>query len=57
MLNDELREAIIARVPVRQLKELALKVRRARYPRRAAIDLVRRGETTIEEVNRVTAMA
>jgi general secretion pathway protein E len=56
VLNDELREAIIARAPVRQLKELALKAG-SRFLRMAAIELVRRGETTIEEVNRVTAMA
>ncbi|MCC6631802.1 MAG: type II/IV secretion system protein [Gammaproteobacteria bacterium] len=56
VLNDELREAIIARAPVRQLKEMALKAG-SRFLRSAAVDLVRRGETTIEEVNRVTAMA
>lgn len=56
VLNDELREAIIARAPVRQLKEMALKSG-SRFLRSAAVDLVRRGETTIEEVNRVTAMA
>lgn len=56
VLNDELREAIIARAPVRQLKELALKSG-SRFLRSSAIDLVRTGETTIEEVNRVTAMA
>jgi len=56
VLNDELREAIIARAPVRQLKVMALKSG-SRFLRSAAVDLVRRGETTIEEVNRVTAMA
>jgi general secretion pathway protein E len=55
-LNDELREAVVARVPVRQLKELAVKSG-ARLIRHAALDLVKRGETTIEEVNRVTSMA
>ena len=55
-MNDELREAIVARVPMRQLKELAAKSG-ARLIRNAALDLVRRGETTIEEVNRVTSMA
>jgi general secretion pathway protein E len=55
-MNDELREAIVARVPVRQLKELAAKSG-ARLIRSAALDLVRRGETTIEEVNRVTSLA
>jgi general secretion pathway protein E len=56
VLNDELREAIIARAPVRQLKELAHKSG-SRFLRTAALDLVRRGKTTIEEVNRVTTMA
>jgi general secretion pathway protein E len=56
VLNDEIREAIVGRVPVRQLKELAEKAG-VRLIRRAAIELVRRGETTIEEANRVTSMA
>ena len=56
MLNDEIREAIVGRMPVRQLKELAYKSG-LRLIRGAAVDLVRRGETTLEEVNRVTAMA
>jgi general secretion pathway protein E len=56
LLNDELREAIVARVPVRQLKELAARSG-VRLIRRAAIDLLQAGETTLEEVNRVTAMA
>ena len=56
MLNDEIREAIVGRMPVRQLKELAYKSG-LRLIRGAAIDMVRRGETTLEEVNRVTAMA
>jgi general secretion pathway protein E len=55
-LNDEIREAIIARVPVRQLKELAIKSG-SRFLRAAALDLVRRGATTLEEANRVTALA
>jgi len=56
VLNDEIREAIVGRVPVRQLKELAEKAG-VRLIRRAAIELVRNGETTIEEANRVTSMA
>jgi general secretion pathway protein E len=56
VLNDELREGIIARLPVRQLKEMARSTG-MRLIRSAAIDLVRRGETTIEEVNRVTTLA
>ena len=56
VLKDELREAIIDRAPVRQLKELAQKGG-ARFLRTAALDLVKQGRTTLEEVNRVTAMA
>jgi general secretion pathway protein E len=56
VLNDELREAIINRAPVRQLKELSKKGG-VRLIRSVALDLVRRGETTLEEVNRVTVMA
>jgi general secretion pathway protein E len=56
VLNDELREAIISRAPVRQLKELSQKGG-VRLIRSVALDLVRRGETTLEEVNRVTVMA
>jgi general secretion pathway protein E len=56
VLNDEIREAIVGRMPVRQLKELAYKSG-LRLIRGAAVDMVRRGETTLEEVNRVTAMA
>ena len=56
VLNDELREAIINRAPVRQLKELSRKGG-VRLIRSVALDLVRRGETTLEEVNRVTVMA
>jgi len=56
VLNDEIREAIIARAPVRQLKELAHRSG-VRLIRQSALELVRRGETTLEEVNRVTTMA
>jgi general secretion pathway protein E len=56
VLNDEIREAIVNRVPVRQLKELARQAG-VRLIRTAALDLVRRGYTTVEEVNRVTIMA
>jgi general secretion pathway protein E len=52
VLNDELREAIIARVPVRQLKEMAIAYK-VRFIRSAALELVRSGLTTVEEVNRV----
>ena len=56
VLDDDLREAIVARTPVRQLKEMAHKSG-VRLLRASALDLVRRGQTTLEEVNRVTVMA
>jgi general secretion pathway protein E len=56
VLNDELREAIVSRAPVRQLKELAHK-NNIRLIRSVALDLVRDGLSTIEEVNRVTAVS
>jgi general secretion pathway protein E len=46
----------VARAPVRQLKELAIKSG-SRFMRVSAIALVKQGLTTLEEVNRVTAMA
>jgi general secretion pathway protein E len=55
-LNDELRELIIARAPIRQIKEAAARVG-ARSIREAALDRVRLGETTLEEINRVTFVA
>jgi len=56
VLNDEIREAIVNRAPVRQLKELAQQAG-VRLLRASALDLVRCGQTTLEEVNRVTVMA
>ena len=56
VLDDEMREAIVNRAPVRQLKELAQRAG-VRLLRASALELVRRGETTLEEVNRVTVMA
>ena len=56
VMNDDLREAIINRTPIRQLKELAHKSG-VRLLRTSALELVRQGQTTLEEVNRVTVMA
>ena len=53
VMNDDLRELIVAREPVRRLKEAASAA--GTVPLRdAALDLVRAGETTLEEINRVT---
>ena len=55
-LDDEIRELILARAPIRQLKEAA---RRGgtRSLRESALDLVRVGITSLEEANRVTFVA
>ena len=55
-LNDELREKIVAREPIRVLKELAHR-NGTRFLREAAVKLVRSGETTLQEINRVTFVA
>jgi general secretion pathway protein E len=56
VLDDELREAIVARAPVRRLRELAV-AGGAKLLRRAALELVERGVTTLQEADRVTALA
>jgi len=56
VLNDELRELIIARAPARKLKEMARAA--GTLPlREAAMRLVNNGQTSIEEINRVTFVA
>jgi len=56
VLNDELREMIVARAPVRKLKDAARAA--GTVPLRdAAMALVQAGETTLEEINRVTFVA
>ncbi len=54
--NDEIRELIVTREPVRRVKEAA-HVNGTRSMREAALELVRRGETTLQEINRVTSLA
>jgi general secretion pathway protein E len=56
VLNDELRELIIARAPARKLKEAAAAAGSVPL-REAAMQLVQAGETTLEEINRVTFVA
>ncbi|NMG01150.1 GspE/PulE family protein [Aromatoleum toluolicum] len=56
LLDDELRQTIIDRKPIAELKELAKK-RGLRLLRESALDLVRTGQTTLEEINRVTFVA
>jgi general secretion pathway protein E len=56
VLNDELRELIVARAPARKLKEAARAA--GTLPLRdAAMKLVDAGETSLEEINRVTFVA
>jgi len=55
-LDDDLRELIATRTSIRQIKEYAQK-QGTHLLRDAALEMAWRGETTIEEVNRVTAMA
>jgi len=55
-LTDDLRELIVAAAPLRLLREEA--GRSGMSPLRdAALDMVRRGESTLEEINRVTFVA
>ena len=56
LLNDELRELIATRQPIRAVKEAARRLG-TRDLREAALDLVRAGETTLTEINRVTFVA
>ena len=55
-LTDDLREAIVAGAPTRQLRETAARDG-MRSLREAALALVKQGHTTLEEINRVTFVA
>jgi general secretion pathway protein E len=55
-LNDEIREAIIARQPIRVIREAAAR-NGTRFLRDIALEMVGRGETTLQEINRVTLVA
>jgi general secretion pathway protein E len=52
LLDDELREMIVTKEPVRRVKEAAHR-KGTRVLRDVAMDLVRQGETTLQELNRV----
>ena len=56
ILNDELREMIVAREPIRKLKEAAKRSGMTTI-REAAIAAVGSGITTLQEINRVTFIA
>jgi general secretion pathway protein E len=55
-LNDEIRELIVDKQPIRRIKAAAT-ANGTRSLRLAALDLVKRGATTIEEIRRVTLHA
>ncbi len=55
-VTPEIAELIVARAPVRALREAAAQSG-TRFLRQAALDLVKRGETTLAEINRVTKLA
>jgi general secretion pathway protein E len=55
-LNEEIRELIIARQPLRLIREAAQR-NGTRFLRELALDRVACGETTLQEINRVTIVA
>jgi len=52
-LNDEIRELIVERAPIRRIKEAA-RANGMHFLRESAVELVRCGETDLQEINRVT---
>jgi general secretion pathway protein E len=56
VLDDELRELIVSREPIRRIKEVASD-KGMQFIRQAALGLVKSGQTTLEEINRVTFVA
>jgi general secretion pathway protein E len=56
VLDDELKDLIASRAPMLKLKEAA-RVAGSAGLREAALELVRRGETSMEEIDRVTFVA
>jgi len=55
-LNDEIRELIVEKRPIRQIKQAAY-ANGTRSLRQAALEVVKRGDTTIAEIKRVTLHA
>jgi general secretion pathway protein E len=56
ILTDELREMIVAREPIRALKD-RVRANGTRFLRDSALALVRAGVTNLQEINRVTFVA
>ena len=55
VLTDEIRELIVAREPIRKVKEAAVR-NGTRFLRAAALDVVKAGATSLQEINRVTSV-
>lgn len=53
VLDDDFREAILQQIPTSRLKEMA-RQRGMRAMREQAVEAVKQGQTTLEEINRVT---
>jgi general secretion pathway protein E len=56
ILTDAIRELIVGKAPIRRIKEAAL-ADGTRFLRDSAMDMVKSGETTLMEINRVTFVA
>jgi general secretion pathway protein E len=56
ILTDAIRELIVEKAPIRRIKEAAV-ADGTRFLRDSAMDLVKAGETTLTEINRVTFVA
>ncbi|MGG7054219.1 GspE/PulE family protein [Nitrosomonas sp. ANs5] len=56
LLNDEIRELIIAQAPIRRIKEAARR-NGTHFLREAALEMVKAGQTSLQEANRVTIVA
>ena len=55
-MNDEMANLIISQAPALALREAAARAG-MRSLREAALEIVRSGESTLQEINRVTAVA
>lgn len=53
--NDQIRELIVAKEPISKLKEMA-RANGTRSMREAGMEMVKSGETTLQEMNRVTSL-
>lgn len=55
-LDEQIRELIVAKAPMRAIREQA-KIGGTKYLRDKALDMVSAGETTLQEINRVTLVS